>query len=407
MQPMLTMRHALIPLVVLTLCACSSDDDSAGATATHPEGGVDSGADVATADAGDSSPTEGGQPDAASDSAIDSAPDSTIDAQPDAPPPEPAIHYVGRHETTGNEVRFGWSGAGLVARFSGTGVQVRMNDPSGFFTVVVDGVVQPVLNTQPGEQTYDLASGLSDAPHVVEMYRRAEGFFGVSTVFDVIVQGTLLSPPPVQRRIEVIGDSITCGYGNLGADQYCDFSADTEDHYQTYAAIAARVVGAELSAVAWSGKGMLFNYGDDTQEPMSELYPRTIPTEAGDWSFGWQPDAVVINLGTNDFSTDGDPTETQFVSTYVTFLEKMRARYPNAMVMCTVAPLLGGDDEVRAVSYVQSAVSQRNAAGDDDVKWIDLRVDPTGYGCDWHPSVATHEQMAQLLVAELESALGW
>ncbi|MFW5740170.1 MAG: SGNH/GDSL hydrolase family protein, partial [Myxococcota bacterium] len=142
-------------------------------------------------------------------------------------------------------------------------------------------------------------------------------------------------------------------------------------------------------------------------EPMPEVYPRSIPTEPGAWSFSPEPDVVVINLGTNDFSTDGDPTETQFVTTYVAFLELLRSRYPDALVMCTVAPLLSGDDEMRAVAYVQSAVSQRNTAGDDDVIWIDLRVEPVGWGCDWHPSVATHEAMAEKLIASLEAELGW
>lgn len=66
--------------------------------------------------------------------------------------------------------------------------------------------------------------------------------------------GRFLTPPEgPARRIEVIGDSITCGYGVDGADQYCPFSAATENHYRTYAAIAARDLGADLATLAWSG----------------------------------------------------------------------------------------------------------------------------------------------------------
>ena len=399
-------RHAILPTLLVFMLACSSSDEDSNAPGPTVEAGTDGGQDASN----DVIATDG-QSDASVDTSVDATQDATndasADAEPDAPPAEPAVHYVGRHVEDGDSVRFGWSGSGFVVRFSGTGAQVRMNDNSGFFTVVVDGEVQPALETQPGEQTYSLAAGLTDGVHVVEVYRRPEGFFGATAVQEVIIDGELLAPPEVTRRIEVIGDSITCGYGNLGADQSCNFSADTEDHYQTYGAIAARAVGAELSTIAWSGKGMVCNYGTDTENPMPTIYPRTIPSEQESWSFAWQPDAVVINMGTNDFSTDGDPTETQFVSTYVTFLEEMRSRYPNALVMCTVAPLLGGDDETTAISYIQSAVSQRNAAGDANVKWIDLRVAATGWGCDWHPSVATHEDMAQLLVQELESSLGW
>ena len=59
--------------------------------------------------------------------------------------------------------------------------------------------------------------------------------------------GALMDPPAgAGRLIEVIGDSITCGYGNLGtlADADC---FTTESHWDTYGAVAARALGAEVS----------------------------------------------------------------------------------------------------------------------------------------------------------------
>ena len=59
-------------------------------------------------------------------------------------------------------------------------------------------------------------------------------------------------PPGPGRLIEVIGDSITCGYGDLGklgdADCY-----PTESHWDTYEAVAARMLGAEVSTIAGVG----------------------------------------------------------------------------------------------------------------------------------------------------------
>lgn len=197
------------------------------------------------------------------------------------------------------------------------------------------------------------------------------------------LDGELLAPQLPGRRLEILGDSISCGYGNLGADQYCDFSADTEDHWQTYGAITARAFGAELSTVAWSGKGVIYNYGSDKFLPLPELYDRTLPTEEmPSWGFGPQPDAVLINLGTNDFSTDDDPTETLFVGEDVTLLERIRTRYPEALILGTAAPLLGGSDLTTVQGYIQQAVDQRAAAGDSRVKRIDLTVTAQGWGCD-------------------------
>ena len=122
--------------------------------------------------------------------------------------------------------------------------------------------------------------------------------FGPTVVSEVIIEGELLAPPPVTRRMEVIGDSITAGYGNEGVAP-CGFSAETENHYLTYASVAARTVGAELHTIAWSGKGMVYNFGDDTFQPLPELYDRTIASEDAGWSFEWQPDVVAVNLRAN------------------------------------------------------------------------------------------------------------
>ncbi len=375
-------------------------------------------------DAGDGGTTEAATPDAGvSDGALqDTGGDVTADSvadqglsdsasdsvAPDAPAAVPAVHFVGRHESTApGQARFGWSGTGLLVRFQGTAVRVRMDNPQGAYTVVVDDAVQPPLQTTPGFQTYTLAGGLAPGEHVVQLLRRVEGHAGVTSVDKVEIDGQLLAPPPVKRRMEILGDSITCGYGNEGADQSCHFSYDTENHFLTYGAVAARAVGAELSTIAWSGKGVIFNYGDDKDQPLPTLYERTLPTESGLWNFQWQADVVLVNLGTNDFSTDGDPTEGEFVPAYVALLEKLRSKYPNALLLCTVAPLLWGDDKTTSDAYVQKAVDQRVAAGDKHVKRIDISVDAIGLGCDWHPSAATHAAMGARLVTVLHDELGW
>ena len=45
----------------------------------------------------------------------------------------------------------GWSGTGFVVRFDGTGASVRMDDAAHYWTLVVDGTVQPRFDTQGGD----------------------------------------------------------------------------------------------------------------------------------------------------------------------------------------------------------------------------------------------------------------
>jgi lysophospholipase L1-like esterase len=365
----------------------------------------------ATGDDGGAGPSEGGG--SQTSSAMTSSPDPSDDTTTpgdgttgEPPPSEPAVHWVGRYDGSDpTRVRMGWSATGLVVRFDGTGASVVLDDQARYFTLLVDGQLQPDLATTPGEQSYVLASGLAPGEHVVELYRRTEGSFGASVFGDVTIDGELLPPPPVDRRIEVVGDSITAGYGNEG-EAPCGFSAETENAQLTYAGVAARTLGAELHMIAWSGKGVVNNYGDDVFEPMPEIYDRTIATEGAGWTFSWHPDVVIVNLGTNDFSTDGDPAENVFVPAYVDFMAHLRDVHPDAYILA-LSPSLFGAEATMVDGYLQSAVDERMAAGDANVGWANVNVEWVGSGCDGHPNVVTHEMMAGNLVAELESRLGW
>ncbi len=332
------------------------------------------------------------------------SPDST---QPTAVPWTDHVRIVGRHRPVGPEtIRYGWPGTGVTVRFEGTELSLHMEDQARDHAVIVDGQPPRLLRTRPGERRYGVVEGLPPGEHEVTVLRRTEGHLGPTTLWGVEADGPLRPVPEPAARLEVIGDSITAGYGNEGDSQRCHYTPRTQNVLRSYAAIAAGAVGAELSAVAWSGKGVARNYGGDPHEPMPALYERSIPTEPDSrWAFEIAVDVVLINLGTNDFSTDEDPSSEQFVTAYVELLDRVRRAYPGAPILTTVAPML--DDRARGVaeSYIDQAIAQRRHAGDADVRRIELHVDAQGYGCDWHPSAATHEAMAERLVLALQDAL--
>jgi len=303
----------------------------------------------------------------------------------------------------------------MMARFQGTGATLRIDGSPNQFAVVVDGTLSSkVLKVLSGTTQYALATGLTSGMHDVIVWRRTEGNQGENRFLGLDVAGGQLvaTAPAPDRRIEIYGDSITAGYGLDGAGPNCPYSADTENHYLTYGAITARQLGADLHAVAWSGIGMYRNYGvtGDSSDAMPAVYARALPSQsASAWDFAtWQPHAVVINLGTNDASTNGDPG-TPYRSAYLDFVRSLRKKYPDTYFVLTIGPMLDGTSLTAIKGHLQAVIQTRAGEGDTKMSFLEfpVQVEADGYGCDWHPSPATNAKMATLLVAELKTRLGW
>jgi len=326
---------------------------------------------------------------------------------PVAEPWSEHVHFVGRHRRIEpGQVRYGWPGTGFTARFSGTRLEIRLDDQARYHAVIVDGELMKPLETRPGVRSYEVVHGLPKGEHEVTVLRRTEGHLGPTTLLQVSADGPLLPVAEPGARLEVIGDSITAGYGNEGRSRRCRYSPETQNLLRSYAALAARATGAELSAVAWSGKGVVSNYGGDRTEVMPSIYERSVPTEPDSrWDFSVAADVVLVNLGTNDFSTEDDPSAEEFVTGYVELLAHVRRVHGDVPILTTVAPMLGDEERGVAESYIDQAIALRQQAGDGGISRIDLHVDAEGHGCDWHPSAATHEAMAERLEPLLREAL--
>jgi lysophospholipase L1-like esterase len=274
---------------------------------------------------------------------------------------DPGLKFVGRFDLRDpNNVRFDWSGNQIVARFEGSQISVRMEAVQSdvLFSAVVDGgaprEIQVYVNKGGIQvpQSYLLFDNLGPGPHELVLHRDTEAQSGVTIFhgFD-FGGGRLLPPVPKTRRIELIGDSITCGYGNEGQNATCPFDVEvrrsgdctsvdnptcqivrvplTENNYLAYGSLVGRRFDADVSTLCWSGKGVERNYREPTNagldakttipqywrertiggliNPPGEIPPEADPANFGvPWDFATEPEyqVVVINLGTNDFTRD-------------------------------------------------------------------------------------------------------
>ncbi len=325
--------------------------------------------------------------------------------------PEPVVRYVGRFDLSDAEhPRFSWPASAVETRFVGRGLHVLLKD-TGYdeLEVVLDGVPVGVVSTNPGREDYEIAAGLPDGTHDLALVKRTEARMGEIQLLGFGPTARLTAPARRSgRRIELVGDSITAGYGAEGVGPSCTGNlVAAENEYLSYGALAAREVGAEHVTLAWAGR---------TTDEMATLYDRTLPGRpASRWDFQrWTPDAVVINLGTNDFN-HGDPGQSAFTRGYTAIVKRVRAYYPRAAIVCALGPMLsdnypqGAHALTHARAYVTQVVAERRADGDTGVTFLEFPTQDfaNGLGCDYHPSLKTHRLMAAQLAATLRSLLRW
>lgn len=329
-------------------------------------------------------------------------------------PGDPLIRYTGRFDFSDqpNTVSFDWPGTTIEAAFEGTSCAMWLTDGSNDYNVYVDGKPAGVLRTST-ELLYDVAQGLPEGRHTVRLTRRTESGFG-----EAVFRGFLLSrgsklvelPPRPERRLLFIGDSFTTGYGNEG-QLGCAFSRETQNFERTYAALASQELGAEYEIVAKSGRGVVRNYGEPattSPKPMPAYFGQAkAEKEQPTWDLRRQvPDAVIINLGTNDFSTEPHPPEEVFAKGYEALIADVRRVYPDVPIFCVAGPRMMGPANV----YLQ-AIVERQRARDGGRTHLALIQDnlqtPVDFGCDSHPSITGHRKMADQLKPVLSSVLGW
>jgi Lysophospholipase L1 and related esterases len=331
-------------------------------------------------------------------------------------PTDAALRYVGRFDT-GDAAgpRCTWSASAVAFTLSGGSASVTFQDGGkNHWQVVINGEPASVLALEAGVKTYPIATGLPAGRHTIELVKRTEASQGATQIlgFEIDDDAKLLPTPARPRRIEVIGDSISCGYGNEAPNKEEKFTPATENAWLAYGAVAARAVDADYVCIAWSGKRLW------PGNSIVDLYDRVAPNVSqAKWDFSRQiPDVVVINLGTNEFNAKENPDEAGWVDAYVKFIGEIRARYPKAAIYCAVGTMISewpGERKPRStiLGYLKKVLARANAdtAGAPPVRLLDFGVQAQhhGIGAQWHPSVKTHSIMAEKLVAALQRDLGW
>ncbi|HEX2974886.1 MAG TPA: SGNH/GDSL hydrolase family protein [Bacteroidales bacterium] len=321
---------------------------------------------------------------------------------------EKNIAYIGRFDKSRSDGPvFMYSGSTIRTNFSGTSIKLKLRDDSvrNYFNVIIDGNTK-VLKTTGEEDTYTLAANLEDKIHTLEIVRRTEWLGGNSTIlgFELDEGAELLSPDLMTRKIEFIGDSYICGYGNEGSSSDEGFKYSTENSYMAYSAITSRTLDAEYISVCYSGMGMVQDYKGNKKFSMTNYYDVIVNNGSDRWDYSrFKPDLVVLALGGNDVESNVNREE--FIDTYVKFMKRIRSNYPHAAIICVAGPSAPNDFWPKIKEYVQAA-AEKYAKTADQVYYFEF-TPFTPHGSNLHPTVAEHQQLASEFIPFVKEVMAW
>ena len=368
---------------------------------------------------------------------------------------EPYIRYLGRvlKEKDSDLFNIDWSLSGFEVEFTGAVLTMTFAadagiEPTGRFgagseperplwpmigIVVDDGDVPAETFMIDGVEKVVAFDAGETGRHRVQVVKMTENVKCGLALKEIACDGEFLEVSgPVRPVCEIIGDSMTCGFGNTAPSPVRAFYAEEENAWMAYGALAARALGMQPQIVAtsgmclrmteWNGRPYsafdLYEYTDrPRQDRIFEICPDSnmtklpggLPeTKADKWDFAQHPvDTIIINLGTNDadgcnYYDDPDRMAGLFGQDYIEFLHKVRSlNGPDTKILCVL-----GDMRYFLWENLRQAVAQYiDRYADENVHLLKLHGIRPGEqrGAGGHPSVATDQRMAEQIVSFLRN----
>lgn len=324
------------------------------------------------------------------------------------------LHIGGRVAPVGPDPAQGymhqWPGTYFEGRFKGKEISLRLNDKANILNVYVDGQKVQTVN-RPGEG--DIVLGpFADTEHTIRIEKLTEAAWTSAQFTGLFVADAANvrpAPEASARRIEFIGDSYTVGYGNTSPTRTCpgDQVWATTNTQAAFGPVTAKHFKADYRINAISGRGIVRNYNGGEGLPLPQAYAYTVTPDIKDTSESWNPQVIVIGLGTNDFTTPlhggevwttRDELHSDYEQTYVTFVQSLRAKYPGAYFVLMATDQANGEIQ----SEVKKVLAALRASGESRIDFLPMNGLTFG-GCDWHPTTADDTQVANSLIGFIEA----
>lgn len=307
---------------------------------------------------------------------------------------------------------YSWPSVYFETAFHGDSLTLKFDDDQNNFQLIVDGAA-PIAINKPGKQDYTVPN-LTSGKHLVRLEKISETQSSTGRFLGFYSDDKPAALPNRKRKIEFIGDSYTVGYGNVSPSRECDNEQlfNTTNSQLSFGPLTAKHFNADYQINASSGFGIVRNYnGTSPDKSLIALYPFTLHHNQFIYTSNWQPQVIVIGLGTNDFSTPlnagerwkaREELQQDYVYKYTEFVKSLYRKNPNAEFVLMAST----NSEGEIANQVGKVLENLKRGG---MKKIDSIIFSglDAQGCHWHPSAKDDKLLADLIIKHLNSKKVW
>ncbi|MDR7090445.1 SGNH/GDSL hydrolase family protein [Cellvibrio fibrivorans] len=316
-------------------------------------------------------------------------------------------------DEAGNKAyEYSWPAIYFETAFNGDSLTIKFDDDQNNFHLIIDSQT-PIAIKKPGKQDY-VVPNLTPGKHQVRLEKISETQSSTGRFLGFYSDDKAAKLPERKRQIEFIGDSFTVGYGNTSSSRECTNEElfNTTNSQLAFGPLTAKHFNADYQINASSGFGIVRNYnGHSPDKNLIGLYPFTLHNNHYIYASNWQPQVIVIGLGTNDFSTklnDGERWKTReelqqdYVKKYTQLVKTLHTKNPKAHFILMASDKMEGE----LAAQVGNVVATLKADG---LKKVDSIIfSGLDYqGCHWHPSAKDDKLLADLLIDYLSKNKAW
>lgn len=324
----------------------------------------------------------------------------------------PRIGYTGRVDFSRPGYPRFWSpGIYMTLHFEGTYCILLLNDEEkwgkshNYIEIKVDDGPSRRIRTNGRENRIVLAEGLKKGKHRIVICKNTEANIGYLEPTGIICEKLLKQPPKPGRKIEFIGDSITCGMGIDEGEVPCGKGEWYDQHsaWYAYGPRTARALQAQWQLSSVSGIGLIHSCCNHKIVMPGVFDKVNMYDDSLRWDFSrYQPDVVTVCLGQND----GIQDSVAFCSAYVTFVQRLRGYYPKAQIVLLNSPMADARLNDVLVRYITAVKKALATEGDKQVAAFFFKK-RYNMGCDAHPGREDHAEMSEQLTVFIRQLMRW